>query len=261
LTIGEATEAGHHVLTTAVDVAVRTWGEELVAAFAIGSLAHGGFSSLTSDVDLVLLFGSDADQARAISSVAQETGQLLGSPLAERLSIFHCPAASLDSPPASARLPEIDRLDLLQHGVLLYGSDVTVGVDVPTHEVIAAEAVSFFLGKHTGSEVQRAVAAVAADDPRETTKLILAPVRLLYAVDLGLAGGNPAAVDHYHGEYRALAEAAIEWRQRGLSDDASSMVRAELVPLYGEILERLAETWPPAAARLSEFVVRMRSEA
>jgi predicted nucleotidyltransferase len=44
-----------NVLAEALEVYRVVLGERLVAAYALGTLAHGGFSELVSDIDLGLI--------------------------------------------------------------------------------------------------------------------------------------------------------------------------------------------------------------
>ena len=63
---------GEKVLTAAVASARDVWGERLVAAYALGSLAHGGFSIHVSDIDLGLILADpleDQDTAASPLSV------------------------------------------------------------------------------------------------------------------------------------------------------------------------------------------------
>ena len=53
--LAQGVEQGHDVLADAVAAYTQALGERLVAAYALGSLAHGGFSPLVSDVDLALI--------------------------------------------------------------------------------------------------------------------------------------------------------------------------------------------------------------
>ena len=46
------TEQGRAILADAVDAYQAAFAKRLVAAYALGSLAHGGFSPHVSDVDL-----------------------------------------------------------------------------------------------------------------------------------------------------------------------------------------------------------------
>ncbi len=48
-------ETGEKVLEAAVAFAEEEWQGRLIAAFALGSLAHGGFSVNASDIDLGLV--------------------------------------------------------------------------------------------------------------------------------------------------------------------------------------------------------------
>ncbi len=61
-------ELGGAILRRAVESAREAWGDRLIAAHALGSLAHGGFSALVSDVDLGLILAdplADDDRPRA----------------------------------------------------------------------------------------------------------------------------------------------------------------------------------------------------
>jgi predicted nucleotidyltransferase len=47
------TEAqGQELLAATVDLAQELWRDRFVAAYALGSLAHGGFRPLVSDIDI-----------------------------------------------------------------------------------------------------------------------------------------------------------------------------------------------------------------
>jgi predicted nucleotidyltransferase len=52
---GTGAEQGEAVLEEAVTASKETLGARLLAAYALGSLAHGGFAPLASDVDLGLV--------------------------------------------------------------------------------------------------------------------------------------------------------------------------------------------------------------
>src|SRR5581483_6775609 len=115
---------GNAVLDQAVQLARAAWGERLVAAYALGSLAHGGLSALVSDVDLGLVLADPllAEDATRVAEVAERVGAS-GVPLADRLSIFWGTPASLRGEVAGGRFPPLDRLDLLRYGQLRAGRD------------------------------------------------------------------------------------------------------------------------------------------
>jgi predicted nucleotidyltransferase len=84
----------------------------LVEAYRIGSLAHGGFSEIYSDLDVGLILSCPippADMDRMIAAA-----KALDDNYGRKLSIFW------GNPELSwGRLPALDRLDLLDHGVPL----------------------------------------------------------------------------------------------------------------------------------------------
>ncbi len=87
-------------------------GASLTDVYKLGSLAHGGFSQIYSDIDIGLLLSSTnppEEMARIISE-AKEMDPQLG----KRLSVFWAnPVYDW------GRLPVLDRIDLLDHGVPL----------------------------------------------------------------------------------------------------------------------------------------------
>jgi hypothetical protein len=113
---------GERVLADAVRLAADMWGPRLIAAYALGSLAHGGFSVYVSDVDLGLVLSDplQAQDAQAMEALAI-TVKSGGAPLADRLSIFWGSPATLAGEATSGRFPPLDRLDLMQYGRLLMG--------------------------------------------------------------------------------------------------------------------------------------------
>src|SRR5690348_738855 len=106
---GEA--LGETALAAAAGRAREVWGSRLLAAYALGSLAHGGFSQLVSDVDLGLVLEGplvEQDAARAAG-----LGGGLDVPLADRLSVFWGSQATLEGDESIGRFPPLDRLDLI----------------------------------------------------------------------------------------------------------------------------------------------------
>ena len=81
--------SAEEVLAAAASAYRVELAERLIAAYALGSLAHGGFSPLVSDIDLGLIVGDPlrADDAERIEVIAnaQKASKL---PLADRLSVF-----------------------------------------------------------------------------------------------------------------------------------------------------------------------------
>jgi len=239
---------GEAVLTLAVEAAQRAWGSRLRAAYALGSLAHGGFSSLVSDVDLGLLLEdplapADAQRVKDVNEQVKASSL----PLADRLSIFWGSQASLRGDGGEGRFPSLDRLDLIRHGRLIAGQDTRAGLPVPSQRQLVVEAAQFCAGLVPRSRIEEWVqnpAGLVASGPRPLTKAVLFPVRFLYTAETGEIGRNHDAASYIARQYRGpigdLAAAALTWREQppGPEDNAAVRLVADgLGPLYITCLE------------------------
>ena len=125
--------SGRAVLAEAVNAYRETFGERLLAAYALGSLAHGGFAPLVSDVDLGVVLDDplvDSDPQK-VQEVAEGV-KAVGSTLHRRLSVFWGTPSTLRAEQTGGRFPPLDLLDLIEHGVLLAGEDVRHGLARPS---------------------------------------------------------------------------------------------------------------------------------
>jgi hypothetical protein len=226
--------AGWAVLREAVERARSALGGRLVAAYAVGSLTHGGFAPDVSDVDgVVIVDRCDAAVAEAVREV-QVSGEL-----GARLSLFWGDWATFGAPPDTARLPPIVRLDLLRFGVPLLGGSPPPGLAEPAPAELLVESAAFAADRL--ATVPDAATLVAAGR-RPLTKTVLFPVRFLVTACAGLAGSNDEAVAWYVGAGRphaALAAAALRWRTAPVGDaaEATALVAAHLPGLYAETIE------------------------
>jgi hypothetical protein len=226
--------AGWAVLREAVERAGRALDGRLVAAYAVGSLTHGGFAPDVSDVDgVVVVDRCDAEVAEVVRGIGVD------GDLGARLSLFWGDWATFGAPPDTARLPPIVRLDLLRHGVALHGAPPPPGLPEPTAAELLDESAAFAADRL--ASVPDAATLVAAGR-RPLTKTVLFPVRFLATACAGLAGSNDEAVGWYVGAGRphaALAAAALRWRTEpvGDPDAATRLVAAHLPGLYAEAIE------------------------
>jgi predicted nucleotidyltransferase len=235
---GEAQDAaGWEVGRTAVEAASDVLGERLVSAYVIGSLAHGGFSAAVSDVDVALLVDEcDAGVAPLVCDAGERTRRRLGPGLADRLSIFYGDWQTFDRPTAAARLGAIDRLDLMQHGVLVQGVDHRDAAGrVPDREELVAATAAFLAEKPLA---RRDPAELVSAGPRLLTKAVLFPVRFLYTYATGRAGSNEEAGQWYCESQRPAADlvrGALGWRGGVVPrEEATALVTAYLPALQAE---------------------------
>ena len=87
---------GERVLAEAVEAYRVVLGGRLLAAYALGSLAHGGFSELVSDIDLGLIVSDPPLPADgSMIQMVADAEKSKGSALHERLSVFWGTPATL----------------------------------------------------------------------------------------------------------------------------------------------------------------------
>jgi hypothetical protein len=274
------TDQGEAVLAQAADAYRAALGSRLVAAYALGSLAHGGFSPLVSDVDLGLILQDPLRMKdRLTIRTVGEAVRAGGSALHRRLSVFWGTPATLQGRAGGGRFPPLDRLDLLEHGRLLAGRDARDRVARPGQAELLVAGAEFALGNLGGARslpgrlrgwVQpgphhddavreiRTPALLVSHGPRRMTKIVLFPVRFLFTAATGRVGTNTLAAEHHLVSAGApatgLVAAALAWRLEPPADGAAAtaLLRRELIPLYTYYLDdhitRLSEAGQPRLA-------------
>ncbi len=243
---------GWEVLTAGLKTARELLGEQaVVASFAIGSLAHGGFVPAVSDVDVALILDEVRDDTDTrMAEVRRRVKEQFGTPLAARLSIFWASWEDLTRHTRRGRFPLVDQYDLLHHGLLLTGEDHRSQVTLPSGEALRdgfiAEAASFMLEKlavPTRDPLLLSATYLVSQGLREVAKAVLFPVRFLFTADVGTLATNAEAVAHYlerrKGPASALVREAGRWRDEGLGEAAAvqKALRAGLLPLHRELVE------------------------
>jgi hypothetical protein len=252
------TEQGEAVLDQALAAYRVALGPRLIAAYALGSLAHGGFSPLVSDVDLGLILADpfrmkDRLTVRTVGNAVRASGSVLH----ERLSVFWGTPSTLQGRSSRGRFPPLDRLDLLEHGRLLAGTEARQDVARPGRDELLVAGAEFALG-HLGGDPGlperlrpwrgsgrgedpvaeiRTPSLLVSHGPRRVTKVVLFPVRFLFTAATGRVGTNAQAAEHYLADGRApaaeLIAAALAWRrQPPPGDDATVLLGQQLTPLY-----------------------------
>ena len=240
-------EDAEAVLEEAVQAYREVLGKRLIAAYALGSLAHGGFSPLVSDVDIGLIVADPVgpSDGATIHSIA-EALKAGGTELHARLSVFWGTPLTLAGRRPGGRFPPLDRLDLLQDGRLLAGEDVRAGLPQPSRVDLLVAGAEFALGSLAGDamvEQVRRPDLLLGGGIRHVTKLVLFPVRFLYTAETGLVGTNHAAAAHYAAASddrpsAGLVAAALAWRSTPPDDaEATALLGREIGPLYCHYLD------------------------
>lgn len=166
-------------------------GDTVVEVFKLGSLAHGGFSRLYSDIDVGVLLDGAAPPERMSGLIAE--AKTLDPEYGQRLSVFwgnpEC---------AWGRLPVIDRLDMLDHGVpLLYG--VKANFRRPTKEEIHQEQLQS-IERSWKSRLPElsSLTHLEPKDHKPYIRAILYAARLIYTWDHLAVDSNDRAVEYLH---------------------------------------------------------------
>ena len=246
------------MLARAVSAYRAALGSRLIAGYALGSLAHGGFSPLVSDVDLGLILQDPVRAKDRLTIRAVARSVRAGGPgLHERLSVFWGTPSTLRGQGRGGRFPPLDRLDLLEYGRLLTGQDARSSVARPEQAELLVAGAEFALGYLGGARKLpsrladwarlrlrddnvlndiRTPSQLVSRGPRRLTKIVLFPVRFLFTAETGQVGTNTLAAGHYLASANApaatLVTAALAWRIVPPDDEATALLSRELIPLY-----------------------------
>jgi len=241
--------AGWDVIACAID-ATRAWpAGSLVSGFAIGSLAHGGFVDAVSDVDLALVLREITPSvAGEMARVQAAVREHIATPAASRLSIFWSTWEDLASGASRGRFPFVDRVDLIEAALPLFGPDRRGEVALPAGDALRTalviDAATFAVEKLATPEKDAALrdpARLVARGRRDASKAVLFPVRFLFTLDVGRVGTNDASVEHYlahrDAETAELVSEALRWRRAGIADPsrAAALLEAGLPRLHDEL--------------------------
>jgi hypothetical protein len=245
-----STATADQVIADTVEAAQAVLGAEIEAIFTLGSLAHGGFAPLVSDVDVAIIVRSAAPAtAEQIARVQRRVVETASSPLSHRLSVFWADwEAVRTGKSANCRLGPVDRLDLLDSGRLLLGSDLREPSVRPTHRELVVMSADHMLDKFTDDYLARLLDthALVAGGPRAVTKAILFPVRFMYTLRTARIGLNNDAARWYAAEGlpgRALALKALEWRNDGIAhaDFVRQLLEANLATIHAQCFSAYTE--------------------
>jgi hypothetical protein len=252
-----AAAVGHDAAAEARAVALESahayrtvFADRFVAAYALGSLAHGGYAPAVSDIDLAIIVTT---VHRGDTGIVADTHQALGQrgALHRKLSVFWSSLAALRQGDDDGRFPAIDRCDL---------ADITAQVAIPTAEELLIDGARFAVGLLASDEV---IAEIREPrrllvDPVWFTKAVLFPIRFFYSANVtrGRAARNDEAITWYLTQPQAIAtqlvRLAAEVRAGQPMDPALAvpLLAAGLVDLYRLYTEdqvrRLRQAGAPA---------------
>ena len=166
-------------------------GSALVEVYQLGSLAHGGFSKIYSDIDVGLLLNSGQPPERISELIAE--AKLLDGEYGKKLSVFW---GNPDC--AWGRLPNLDRLDLLDHGVPLL-TGYKPKFSRPTKSEIRDELLrSIEKSWKPRLPELNGLTKLAPENRKPYIRAILYAARLIYSWDNLAMDSNDRAVEYLH---------------------------------------------------------------
>jgi predicted nucleotidyltransferase len=201
-------------------------GSELLGAYLIGSLAHGGFSRRYSDVDIALV--TEAGLSPQTLDRVRSEAVALSAEWGPKLSIFWT-----DRHFSSGRFPPLDRIDYLDHGVALMERERVQPARPALEEIQRYLAGAPFSG---WTELVRRFATVEtleARDHKPFLRTLLYPARFCFSWMTGRMGSNDDAVA-FLGQARParldlnLITRALQCRQSGGDPDPLFSARTTL---------------------------------
>ena len=166
-------------------------GPSLVDAYKLGSLAHGGFSNVYSDIDVGLLLNCPEAPARMVDLIAE--AKSLDAEYGKKLSVFW------GNPEFTwGRLPNLDRLDMLDHGVPLLNGH-RPQFRRPTKQAIRDELLrSIEKSWKPRLPELNALTELVPANRKPYLRAILYAARLIYSWDHLAMESNDRAVEYLH---------------------------------------------------------------
>lgn len=164
-------------------------GSSLVEVFQLGSLAHGGFSLIYSDIDVGILLSCATPPGEIDTRIAD--AKALDAEYGKKLSVFW------GNPECRwGRLPVLDRLDLLDHGIPLLHNRKAEFTRPARVEIEAALLDSVEKSWKPRIGELSTLAKLAPADRKPYIRAILYPARLIYSWDFLAVDSNDRAVDY-----------------------------------------------------------------
>ena len=202
-------------------------GPSLVDAYKLGSLAHGGFSAVYSDIDVGLLLNCTEPPAVMAALIAD--AKSFDAEYGKKLSIFW------GNPEFNwGRLPNLDRLDLLDHGVPLLNAHKP-RFRRPTKAEIRDELLRSIerSWKPRLPELNQ-LTLLAPENRKPYIRAILYAARLIYSWDNLAMDSNDRAVEYLHqvqpsGLDLKPIDMALACRQEKCTADDVFALRADLI--------------------------------
>jgi len=232
--------------------AQEVFGHRCLSVYIMGSLARGGFSEVASDIDIGLLFGEALKESDSSTIEAIQTRVVKNYPqINNNVSIFWGSIESINGTIDAGRYPPFDRLDLVDHALLLSGTEVRDQLIRPTQEELEIASAEFsidYLGNEERISEFLNCELITKKGAVYVTKTVLFPARFLYLANTGKIAGNDVSyqyyIDNFSGSDAELVDNGYQWRLNSLPENIDSVTQKldkGLVPLYLNFIDTYVE--------------------
>jgi predicted nucleotidyltransferase len=213
-------------------------GSELLGAYLIGSLAHGGFSRRYSDVDMALV--TEAGLSSQILDHVRNEAAALSAEWGPKLSVFWT-----DRHFRVGRFPPLDRIDYLDHAVVLMERERVRPARPVLEEVQRYLAGAPFASWTDLVERFATAETLAPKDRKAYLRTLLYPGRFCFSWMTGRIGSNDEAVTFLAKTRPSLLNVsliarALQCRQANADPDPLFPARTTLPSQVGVCAELLA---------------------
>ena len=218
----------------------------------MGSLARGGFSEVASDIDIGLILEGPCDpqDETEVDRILLRTLEQ-NATVTNKVSIFWGSINSINGVVDAGRYPPFDRLDLIDHALLLAGREIRNQLKRPSKRELVISSAEFALEKLGSDQVLEEFhncKLLASQGTVTVTKRVLFPARFIYMVQTGSIASNEASyryyVDRFSGQDAELVRQAYHWRMNALPDELDDVVdrlAQGLAPLYCRFIDIYVE--------------------
>lgn len=248
------------LLNKLTGISNEVFGNRLVSTYALGSLAHGGFSAKMSDIDFLVILADpiNSESDTALIAEIKKIAESRNLPLANRISIFWSSINELQNVKGQGRMPAVDKLDFILNAKLLSGKDIRdVEIPRPTQFDLDISGVTFitevFFSDHFRLYIIDPYENILKkQDAIALVKTILFPARLLYTLETGKIGDNKSSAEYYlnnhQNEYAQWIKKAYRWRTK--QPDFSNINPEDLMIAINSLYTHMIECY---ITRMSKY--------
>ncbi len=226
--------------------------EKVLAIFQLGSLAHGGYDPLVSDIDVALLLKNpETGGSIALSEKVKQEIMAKGVRHADRYSLFIGTVDELNNAIGKTRFTIFDVLDLLHHGRCIFGDESSRKLIVePDFKSLVVNTFNFTKSYVFASLFKRGfedLIGLYSQDYILFSKFLLLPPRCIYTLEKRSPASTNEAVAYYCSQYHdpssQIVEKALAWRRKRPSyQEVSAIPKTSIRLIYENFFQRYEKT-------------------